>query len=73
MIWYVGVNCFCLFGMDLVEIGMVNVIVSDFDFDIIWFWFMLGDIYWFKWLFSGICINSFDFYCVYFWLVMCIW
>lgn len=66
MIRYVGVNRFRLFGTDLVEIGMVNVIVSDFDFDIIRFRFTSGDIYRFKWLFSGICINSFDFYCVYF-------
>lgn len=62
---HAGVNRPRPLGTDLVEIGMANATVSDFDFDIIRSRFTPGDIHRFKWLFSGICTNSFDLHCVY--------
>lgn len=62
---HAGVNRPRPLGTDLVEIGMADATVSDFDFDIIRSRFTPGDIHRFKWLFSGICTNSFDLHCVY--------
>ncbi|CSE66571.1 Uncharacterised protein [Shigella sonnei] len=62
---YAGVNRPRPLGTDLVEIGMADATVSDFDFDIIRSRFTPCDIHRFKWLFSGICTNSFDLHCVY--------
>lgn len=51
---HAGVNRPRPLGTDLVEIGMADATVSDFDFDIIRSRFTPGDIHRFKWLFSGI-------------------
>ncbi|GHL45499.1 hypothetical protein ECZU29_03490 [Escherichia coli] len=62
---HAGVNRPRPLGTDLVEIGMADATVSDFNFDIMRSRFTPGDIHRFKWLFSGICTNSFDLHCVY--------
>lgn len=62
---HAGVNRPRPLGTDLVDIGMADATVSDFNFDIMRSRFTPGNIHRFQRLFSGICTNSSDLHCVY--------
>lgn len=58
----VGILGVGLFGMDLVQVGVIDVVIGDVDLYIVWVGGVVGDFQMFDWFVGGVCVISVDWY-----------